>query len=277
MPDFVQVGNEITPGLLWSDGRVGGTFDNPTQWSQFGQLLKAAIQGIQSASGTNPPAIVVHIDRGGDWGATRWFFDNLAAQGVPYDIIGLSYYPFWHGTLDQLRLCLNSAAARYQKPVMVAETGFPFSNSTNIYNIPASTNGQVQYLTALAEVVRAVPGGRGCGVFWWAAEYQQLAGYNLAGFDRRSLFGTTGEVLPAAAALGQMAAPILLSATASNQAVELRWPLSGAGLSLTSTTSVNATAVWQPVTNAVVNTNLIYRTTIPIETGTHRLFRLQSN
>jgi len=277
LPDYVQVGNEITPGMLWDDGRVGGGFENATQWSQLGQLLSSAVQGIKEAAGTNPPAIILHIDRGGDWSATQWFFDRVASEHVPYDIIGLSYYPFWHGTLNDLQTCMNNAAARYQKPVIVAETDFPFSNSTNIFGIPASTNGQVQYVTALAEVVRGVPGGLGAGIFWWAAEYQQLNGYGLAGFDRKSLFGTNGDVLPAAAALGQLAAPLVLTGSVHGAALELRWPLSGAGMSLVSTTSPAPTAVWKPVTNPVVNTNLQYRTSVPVGPDPGRYFRLQSN
>jgi arabinogalactan endo-1,4-beta-galactosidase len=277
MPDYVQIGNEITPGMLWSDGRVGGSYENSTQWSQLAQLMTNAIQGVRDASGTNPPGIVVHIDRGGDWAATQWFFDRLSAENVPFDIIGLSYYPFWHGALSDLQTCANNAAARYQKPIIVAETAFPFSNSTNIYGIPATTNGQVQFVKQLAEVIKGVPGRLGAGVFWWAAEYQQLNGYSLAGFDRRSLFGTTGNVLPAAAALGQMAAPVVITGSISNTTLQLQWPLSGAGMSLTSTTSVAPSAVWIPITNAVENTNLTYRTSIPIEGGSDRFFRLQSN
>jgi arabinogalactan endo-1,4-beta-galactosidase len=277
MPDYVQIGNEITPGMLWHEGHVGGAYENSTQWSQLAQLMTNAIQGVRDASGTNPPGIMVHIDRGGDWATTQWFYDKLTAQNVPFDIIGLSYYPFWHGTLDSLQTCLNNAAARYQKPVVVAETGFPFSNSTNIFGIPATTNGQVQFVKALAEVVKGVPGRRGAGIFWWAAEYQQLSGYGLAGFDRRSLFGTTGNVLPAAPALGQLAAPVVLTGSVNHTNLQLRWPLSGAGMSLTSTTSVAPASVWVPITNAVENTNLTYRTSVPIEDGSVRFFRLQSN
>ena len=75
-PDYVQIGNEITDGVLWTNGQLYA-FDATTQWSKFAQLLNAAIQGIQDAAGTNMPKIVVHIDRGGDWGGTQWFFDNL--------------------------------------------------------------------------------------------------------------------------------------------------------------------------------------------------------
>jgi hypothetical protein len=176
-----------------------------------------------------------------------------------------------------LRACLNNAAARYQKPVIVAETAFPFSNSTNILGFTASTNGQMQFVTALAEVVKGVPARRGAGIFWWGSEYQHLNGYNLAGFDRRSLFGTTGDALPAASALGELTASVVISSNVSNALLQLSWPLSGAGMALTSSTSTTSAAVWQPVTNAVANTNLTYRTTVPIGTGTNRFFRLQSN
>lgn len=277
MPDYVQIGNEITSGMLWNDGRVGGGFENATQWSQFARLLINAIQGVRDASGSSPPRIIIHIDRGGDLGATQWFFDRLVAQNVPFDIIGLSYYPFWHGTLDDLRNCLVNAAERYQKPVIIAETAFPFTASTNIHGIPATTNGQARFVTALAEVVRGLPGGRGAGIFWWGAEYQQLHGFNLAGFDRRSLFGVNGNVLPAAVALGRLSAPVALSASVTSTNLRLDWPLSGAGMTLVSTTSLGSATVWQTVTNAVKNTNLTYRATVPIGTGTGRYFRLRSN
>lgn len=277
MPDYVQIGNEITPGLLWNEGRVGGTYENATQWSQFAQLMTNAIQGVRDASGTNLPGIMIHIDRGGDWTATRWFFDKLTAQNVPFDIIGLSYYPFWHGSLGDLQNCLTNAAARYGKPVVVAETAFPFSNSTNILSFTATTNGQVQFVTALAEVVKRVPGGRGAGIFWWGSEYQQLNGYSLAGFDRRSIFYTNGNVLPAATALGRLTAPVVLTGSVTNASLQLSWPLSGAGMSLISTTSVSPSAVWAPVTNPVGNTNLTYRATVPVGTDASRYFRLRSN
>ena len=99
MPDFVQVGNEITDGMLWPNGQLTGTWSstNPS-WIRLGQLMTAAVQGIQDAStavGKPMPKIAVHIDRGGDWATTESYFDNLNAQGVPYDIIGESYYPLF--------------------------------------------------------------------------------------------------------------------------------------------------------------------------------------
>jgi arabinogalactan endo-1,4-beta-galactosidase len=279
MPEYVQVGNEITPGMLWPDGRVGGSYDTPAQWLQLRQLMNAAIQGIKDAAGAGPPKIMVHIDRGGDWGATQWFFDHLrqSPQPVEFDIIGESYYPYWHGTLDALRNCLTNAADRYDKPVVVAETDFPWANSTNIIGIPATTNGQVQYVVALAQIVKGVPGGRGAGIFWWATEYVQLAGYNFAGFDRRSFFNATGNVLPVAAAYGQLAAPIRLDASLTGAVLNLKWDVSGAGMTLTTSTDIASTDPWLPVTNTVQTTGIVSSITLPVKSSPGRFYRLQSN
>jgi len=212
MPDFVQVGNEITPGMVWPDGRVGGKFEKPEQWAQLGRLMKAASRGIKEAAGTPAPKIIVHIDRGGDWNTTKWFFDNLARQQVEFDIIGQSYYPFWHGTLENLRTCLTNAARDYGKPVLVAETAFPWIEKEwdgkplkPIVGINPGKEGQVQFIAELAKVVKSVPDGRGIGIFWWGTEYQPLPGTNLGGFDGRSFFDNDGNALPALDALGKSA------------------------------------------------------------------------
>ncbi len=210
MPDYVQVGNEITGGMLWPAGRLRGA-NAAAQWANLGQLMKAAIQGIRDASGAAMPKIVVHIDRGADWKRTEWFFDNLNEQGVPYDIIGESYYPFYHGPFSRLSNCLTNAARRYGKPIFVAETDFPWIYPTNMYGIPATTNGQVQYVVALAQIVKGLPGNLGAGIFWWGTEYQ-LPDANEAGFGTRSFFDATGNVLPVADAFGQMGKPPNLSA-----------------------------------------------------------------
>lgn len=275
MPDYVQTGNEITPGMLWDEGRVGGSFDNATQWSQLAQLLTNAMQGVKDAAGTNVPKFIIHLDRGGDWAATQWYFDNLAAQQVAFDIIGQSYYPWWHGDFDALRTCLNNAAARYRKPIMVMETAFPRTNSTNIFGIPATTNGQVQFTIELAKIVKGVPNGLGAGIFWWGTEYQQLSGQGLAGFDQRSMFGSGGNVLPVADAFGKLTAPVSLSPSVSNNLLILKWPVSGAGLALASTTNLTS-PVWTNTTNAVLDTNPVFSTSIPVDGTTSRFFRLQA-
>jgi arabinogalactan endo-1,4-beta-galactosidase len=208
MPDYVQVGNEITPGMLWPEGRVGGKSDTPEQWAKLGRLLKAAIRGIKAAAGTEPPKLIIHIDRGGDWKATQWYFDHLREQNVEFDIIGESYYPFWHGSLKDLQSCLTNAAMRYQKPVIVAETAFPWNNSRGdkaIVGILPGKEGQVEFLQQLAAILKAVPNGKGLGIFYWAAEFQPLDGTNLAKFEGSSFFDETGNALPVLKAFGQLA------------------------------------------------------------------------
>jgi arabinogalactan endo-1,4-beta-galactosidase len=279
MPDYVQVGNEITGGMLWTNGAVPGG-NASAQWSQLGQLMKAAVQGIADAAGANMPKIVVHIDRGGDWAATQWFFDNLNQQAVPFDIIGESYYPYWHGPLSNVANCLTNAAKRYAKPVMIAETGFPWTNSywtTNIYGIPGTTNGQVQFLVTLAQIVKNVPGRLGTGIFWWGAEYQKVTGVHEAGFNTASFFDAGGNVLPVADAVGQLAAPLTLNPSLTGSNLTLQWPLSGAGMTLTAATNLTPLAAWLQVTNAAQNTGTTFSVTLPIGSSGSRFYRLQSN
>ena len=280
MPDYVQVGNEITGGMLWTNGAVPGN-DAAIQWSKLAELISAAIQGIRDAAGNQMPQIVVHIDRGGDWAGTQWFFDNLIqTQHVQFDIIGESYYPVYHGSLGDLANCLTNAALRYGKPIFVAETDFPWTNSywtTNIYGFPGTTNGQAAYTIALVQIVRSLPQNLGAGIFWWGAEYQQLPGVNEAGYDTASFFNVQGNVLPAADVLGQSAAPLVLSASLDGTNVNLQWPLSGAGLGLTTATSLSLGATWIPVNSPVQSTGTLYQAWLPVDAATNRFYRLQSN
>jgi hypothetical protein len=107
---------------------------------------------------------------------------------------------------------------------------------------------------------------------------------NLAGFDRRSFFGSgtgspvpTGEVLPVASAVGQLSAPLKVSANLSNGALNLAWPLSGAGMALTTGTNLSLSSEWQPVSNSIQNTGSVFSTTVPIDSDETRFYRLEGN
>jgi arabinogalactan endo-1,4-beta-galactosidase len=279
MPDWVQVGNEITGGLLWPDGRVGGSYDTPAQWSQLGQLLNAAVKGIQDASGTSMPRIVVHIDRGGDWSGTQWFFDHLQGQQVPFDVIGESYYPFWHGPLASLATCLTNAAQRYQKPVVIAETAFPWNNSVwagPLVGLPSSPDGQMRFVASLAPLTEHLPGGLASGMVWWGTEYQKVVGVNGAGFDTASFFDAQGNVLPAADAVGQLALPIQLSGSRQDSTLLLSWPLSGAGASPEVATNLLPLVSWQSLTNLPELSPTGFSLRLPIASGPCRFYRLRS-
>jgi arabinogalactan endo-1,4-beta-galactosidase len=279
MPDFVQVGNEITAGMLWPLGKL----TNSVSWANLGQLMKAAEQGIQDACvalGANMPKIIVHIDRGADWATTQWFFDNLNAQGVPYDIIGESYYPFFHGALTNVTTCLSNAAVRYGKPVMIAETAFPWTNSvtswTNkLYGFAPTVDGQVSFIAAVAEVMKSVPNRLGAGIFYWGAEYQSVNGVNEAGFNTSALFDAQGNILPAADALAGTAAPLVIRPSLSGANLQMTWPISGAASRLEKSTNVGMAAPWSPVANTASVSGTEFMLSLPLSNGP-AFYRLHS-
>jgi len=192
MPDMVQVGNEVTDGMLWPDGKL------PDNWDNFADLLKAGIAGVDAGRGAAPkPRIMIHIERSGDYDAAVWFFDNLIAHHVPFDVIGLSYYPFWHGNLANLRGNLHDLALRYRLPIIVVETAYnwtPGAMTQKKADFPETPEGQLEFLRALNAAVRGVPNGLGQGVFWW----EPAAGGPLRG---RSFFDHDGNALPVITAL----------------------------------------------------------------------------
>jgi arabinogalactan endo-1,4-beta-galactosidase len=213
LPDMVQIGNEITCGMLWDDGRICGSFDTPGQWAKLGDLIAAAVDGVDAALlPADSTRIMIHIDRGGDVdGATR-FFDNLVSQGIWFDVIGLSYYPWWHGTLTDLETTLSSLSCRYDRDIIVVETAYPWSLDwhDDVHNIvglkehlhkgyPATVGGQEAFLLDLMAVVARTPASRGRGVFYWAPEYISVPGLGSA-WENVTLFDLNGEILPSVAA-----------------------------------------------------------------------------
>lgn len=179
LPDMVQIGNEITPGMLWNEGKVGGEeFDTDEQWTRFAELVKA---GIAASKAVDPDIrIMIHIDRGGDNPESRKFYDRFKEQGVEFNTIGLSFYPWWHGTLEDLRNNLNDLAERYDKDIIVVETAYPWTLEKRegldfIFNseeqqhagYPATVEGQAAYLQDFVRIVQETAGGRGIGFHWW--------------------------------------------------------------------------------------------------------------
>ena len=85
--------------MLWPDGKL------PANWDNFADLVKAGISGVRAGSGHGPsPRIMIHIDRSGDYPAAVSFFDQLNSRHIAFDVIGLSYYPMWHGSISTLLL-----------------------------------------------------------------------------------------------------------------------------------------------------------------------------
>jgi arabinogalactan endo-1,4-beta-galactosidase len=155
-PEWVQVGNEITNGMLWPDG---GTSD-------FGKLTQLINQGYWGVKAVNSASkVVIHLDRGDRGSYYQAYFDSLTNHHALYDVIGMSYYPIflqsdYTVTINDLASNLNNMASRYGKEVLVAETAGPDTAVQNTYDL----------LVAVANKLRAVPNSKGLGVFYWEPE-----------------------------------------------------------------------------------------------------------
>ena len=141
-PDIVQIGNEISNGFLWPDGNVWKS----GKWNVFCGFIKAGIAGAREADPS--VKIMIHLAWGGQNAQSRSFVDKALAQGVAFDIIGQSYYPKWHGTLDDLRANLTDLAGRYKQAVMVVEYSVPDVRQIN-------------------DIVRGLPDHKGLGSCIW--------------------------------------------------------------------------------------------------------------
>ena len=209
-PDIVQIGNESDGGMLWPVGQLSYASDSLISWDQFTRLLKAGIRGVRSGLAPGDSVrIMLHYSQGGNAGGTQWFFDHMVANGVPFDLIGLSYYPWWHGTLAALQGNMRATAQRFGRDIMVAETSYPWraggweSMATNraAMTWPASQQGQAMFIRDVRDAVAAVPGGHGIGAVWWYPESIQVPGIFAWAGGSLALFDAGGNVLPAASQL----------------------------------------------------------------------------
>ncbi len=202
-PTHIQIGNEITAGMLWDTGRIGvwgDTYDHPTQWSNFLSLLRNAAKACREAA---PQAkIIVHIDRGGDVETAKRYYQRIS--DIDYDIIGLSYYPYWHGTLSKLNATLTTLSATFpNKEIMIMETGIGYnewsddSATTQYGNYATTPEGQTQFMNDLVNTLKQH--NHVTGVFYWFPEETLLDWRSSYRIDlNRGLFDKeTGELLPA--------------------------------------------------------------------------------
>jgi len=210
-PDMVQTGNEVTDGMLWPLGQI---YVNGSQnWPQFTTLLKAAIAAVRHSG--RGARVMVHIDRGGDNGGARYFYDHILQQGVDFDVIGLSYYPWWHGPLSALQANLNDLAPRYNKDIVVVETAYPWtlddgdgypnnvsSSSQLLPGYPASPSGQSGYMGQILSILSQVPDNRAKGVVYWEPAWIPGVGWEPGAgdaWDNMALFDFQGRALPSIA------------------------------------------------------------------------------
>jgi arabinogalactan endo-1,4-beta-galactosidase len=207
-PAMVQIGNEINHGILWPDGK------NDSDWEPLADLLKEGARAVKDCSPSTK--IMLQLAEGGDNELFQNWLDHIIALEVPFDIIGVSYYPYWHGTLADLQYNLNDIAIRYDKDIIVVETAYAFSelNNDSLDNIvkfqssrgyPISVEGQYAMFEAIMNVVRAIPNHRGLGVFWWDATWTAVPGNGWDpaiptsgnAWENQALFDYDGKALPA--------------------------------------------------------------------------------
>lgn len=232
MPSLVQVGNELTNGLLWPTGRK-------PDFDRMARYINAGIRGVRAVAPGVP--IMLHLDNGGNNAMYREWFDHFVKRGEPFDIIGLSYYPFWHGTLEELEYNMRDMAARYGKEIIVAEVSMGFTMEdyaeyeklqpenrkgmatrpelVERLDYPMTPEGQRDFMKDIMGRIASVPGGRGfyywepgwipvpgCG---WATDaalaYTGEAGPGGNEWANQALFDYDGNVLPALAAIRDFA------------------------------------------------------------------------
>jgi arabinogalactan endo-1,4-beta-galactosidase len=212
--DMVQVGNEINDGMLWPDGRSNN-------WANLASLLTAGSNAVKAVSSSTQ--VMLHLAEGGNNSQHRWWFDQATSRGVPFDVIGVSHYIYWHGSVASLQTNINDLASRYGKPIVVAETAYGFTlaqddSEPNIFNsslqqaggYPATAQGQADALRAVINVVKAVPNGRGLGVFYWEPTWTAVSGNGWDptnpssgnGWENQALFDYSDRALPGLSVLG---------------------------------------------------------------------------
>lgn len=186
---MVQVGNELSNGLLWPEGKVPN-YDN------IAKFVNAGIRGVRKVDVKVP--IMIHLDNGGKNELYREWFDNFMERGEEFQIIGLSYYPFWHGTLDMLEYNMNDIAKRYGKDLIVAEVSMGYtmedykdyeklSNKerkgyatrqelVDKIEYPMTVQGQYDFTKDFLNRISHVADGKGRGFFWWEPAWIPVKG-----------------------------------------------------------------------------------------------------
>lgn len=212
-PDIVQVGNELNNGMLWPEAQL--TEDNPNGYKFLAKLLNAGLQAVHDNDKDNKVKTMIHL-AGVDVNLYHTFFDNLIVKNKvnDFDIIGMSFYPFWHGTMDDLKNTMNDVSAKYNKDVIAVETAFGYTledadfeknnfgtNEEKVGGYKATVQGQATGLRDVMATVASVNDNRGLGIFYWAPDWviNEKVGWKSNGggngWDNLTLFDTKGNAL----------------------------------------------------------------------------------
>lgn len=198
-PDIIQIGNEINNGFLFP---YGGIYNNQ---EQFLTLLSAGVKAVREVS--ESCKIMIHV---AGTSQADWFFNVI--KNIDYDMIGISYYPKWHGgNLENLEVSLNQLSQKFGKDILIAETSYPFTLGWNDWTnnvmgdnealilpeYPASEQGQLKFFQEIKEIVLRT--NRGRGFCYWGAELVAFGGVestNGSPWENQALFDFNGKILP---------------------------------------------------------------------------------
>lgn len=186
---MVQVGNELTNGLLWPEGQK-------PEYDNIALFINAGIRGVRAVDVEVP--IMIHLDNGGNNELYRTWFDEFMKRGEDFQYIGLSYYPFWHGTLDMLEYNMNDIAERYNKDLIIAEVSMGYTMEdyaayeglkpeerkgyatkpalVEKLEYPMTKEGQADFMKDILTRLQNVKGGHGCGFFYWEPAWIPVPG-----------------------------------------------------------------------------------------------------
>jgi len=186
-PDFIQLGNEVSYGMLWDSfsGKsknkcfyMSGSYEQYEEnIKRFATLLKAAREGVKGSKASSAK-IILHCERTLRSSDCSTFYNWVKKAGFDdYDIIGLSYYPFWHGTLTELNATLTELQSSFSdKDIHIVEAGY-FNNSgvdatKQDYNTSStwsySFEGQAAFLKDLISTLNKYNNVK--GLYYWQPE-----------------------------------------------------------------------------------------------------------
>jgi arabinogalactan endo-1,4-beta-galactosidase len=212
VPDMVQVGNEIAPGMLWPDGKlVYNTTPEieEAHWAKFARLFNAGARAVRDASTSDKPIrVVIHIHGGGHDGLPMWFFGRFTKHTTNFDVIALSFYPGPKESFKDFKINVEQLCNAYDKDVMIAEIAYPWRAALDPQHEnqtwPITRDGQAQFVRDVMDIVRTAPKGRCIGAIWWYPESIQVKGLQIWERGAKALFDDDGKPLPAMSAFREV-------------------------------------------------------------------------
>lgn len=185
LPDMIQIGNETDSGFLWNYGKVWDNFSD--NWSNYALLVNEAIRAIKEVDTEGSVKIMLHHSSVEN---AIYFFNELNAFTIDFDVIGLSYYPqFQIRDLTLVQSKLNELATTFDKSILLVEVAYPFTlnwndNNTNyigsedqiLSEFSATPQGQKAYFSWLVNAIKNIPDNRGIGFCYWAPDWVAFPG-----------------------------------------------------------------------------------------------------